>query len=184
MSSGNSLSVDTTLQHSGANSLKAVQVSGTAGNANVSKTLSTGQSKLDVRAYVYLSNPVTWGAVQVLSLYSGSTFIGWVTYNADPSSPTLTVYNGASNHLYTCSSVPSLNGWHSLELQYTLSTTTGGFSLWLDEVQVCQASGIKTVRQNTVLANRVVVGVDSADKRVGLTVHVDDVVVSPNYIGP
>ena len=66
----------------------------------------------------------------------------------------------------------------------TLSTTTGGFSLWLDGVQVCQASGIKTVRQNTVLANRVVVGVDSADKRVGLMVHVDDVVVSPNYIGP
>ena len=173
------------LKHAGAASLKAVQVQGSAGNANVSKTLSTGQSKVDVRAYFYLNNPINWGAVQLLSLYSGNTFVGWVTYNVDPSSPTLTVYNGATNHLYSCSSqVPSLNAWHSLELQYTLSTTTGAFSLWVDGVPACQASGIKTVRQTGLLANRLVVGVDSADKRVGLTVHADDVVVSQNYIGP
>jgi len=156
-----------------------------AGNANIRKTLSPGQTTVDVRAYYYLSNPANWGGVQLLSLYSGANFIGWVTYSVDPSSPTLTVYNGANNHLYTCNSVPSLNAWHSLELRYVLSTTTtGSLTLWLDGTPVCQATGIKTQSQSGLLVNTVVVGVDGADRTAGLVVRADDVVVSTGYIGP
>ena len=184
MSSGNSLSVDTKLKHSGTGSLKAVQAQTSAGDAYLSKILSTGQPKVDVRAYFYLSNPVTWGGVQLLSLYSGSTFLGWITYNVDPSSPDLEFYNGASDHWYTCSRVPSLNAWHSLELQYGLAWPSGSFAVWLDGVPVCQASGIRTLPQKNLLINRVVAGIDTADSSGGLTVHVDDVLIATAYIGP
>jgi len=183
VSTGNSLTLDSTLEHSGAASLKAVVVKGSAGNAYISKTIS-GQSSLDVRGYYYLSNPVNWGAVQLMSLYAQGNFIGWVTYNVDPSAPTLTVYNGANNTLYQCS-VPSLNAWHSLELQYVLSTTTtGSFTLWLDGTKVCGATGVKTSSTSGLTVDQVVVGSDTADNTVGLTVHVDDVVISKSYIGP
>ena len=105
-------------------------------------------------------------------------------YNVDPSAPTLTFYDGANNHLYQCS-VPSLNAWHSLELQDVLSTTTtGSFTLWLDGTKACGATGIKTSPASGLTVNQVVVGSDTADNTVGLTVHVDDVVISKSYIGP
>jgi len=183
VSTGNSLTLDSTLAHSGNASLKAVVVKGSAGNAYISKTIA-GQSSLDVRGYYYLSNPVNFGAVQVMSLYAQGNFIGWVTYNVDPSAPTLTVYNGANNTLYQCSA-PSLNAWHSLELQYVLSTTTtGSFTLWLDGTKACGATGIKTSPTSGLTVDQVVVGSDTADNVVGLTVHVDDVVISKSYIGP
>jgi hypothetical protein len=183
VSPGNTLSLDTTLKHSGNASLNAVTRQNSAGNANVSVSIA-GQSSLDVRGYYYLSNPINWGAVQIMSLYAQAQFVGWVTYNVDPSTPTLTVYNGANNTLYTCSQVPSLNGWHSIELQYVLSTTaTGSFTLWLDGVQVCRTTGIVTSSLAGSTVDQVVVGIDSADPTVGMTVHVDDVVVSRTYIG-
>jgi hypothetical protein len=183
ISSGNSLALDSTLVHSGSASLKAVVVKGSTGNAYISKTIS-GQTTLDVRGYYYLSNPVNWGAVQVMSLYAQGTFMGWVTYNVDPSTPTLTFYNGANNSFYNCS-VPTLNAWHSLELQYVVSTTTtGSFTLWLDGVQACSATGIKTAPYSGLTVNQVEVGSDTADNTVGLRVHVDDVAISKSYIGP
>jgi len=183
VSTSNSLSLDSTLAHSGNASLKAVVTQNSNGNAYISKTIS-GQSSVDVRGYYYLSNPVHWGAVQVMSLYAQGYFIGWVTYNVDPSAPTLTFYDGANNHLYQCS-VPSLNAWHSLELQDVLSTTTtGSFTLWLDGTKACGATGIKTSPASGLTVNQVVVGSDTADNTVGLTVHVDDVVISKSYIGP
>jgi hypothetical protein len=178
----NSLSLDTTLKHSGNASLRAVQTQNSGGNANVSVTIA-GQAALDVRGYYYLNNPVNWGAVQIMSLYAQGQFVGWVTYNVDPSTPTLTVYNGANNTLYTCTQTPSLNAWHSIELQYVLSTSaTGSLALWLDGVQVCRASGVVTALSGQSV-NQVVVGIDTADTSGGLTVHVDDVVVSKSYIG-
>ena len=184
VSSSNSVSLDSTLAHSGTATLKAVVVKGSAGNAYISKTIS-GQSSVDVRAYYYLSNAVNWGAVQLMSLYDNQGyFLGWVTYNVDPSAPTLTFYNGANNTFYNCS-VPSLNAWHSLELQYVLSTTTtGSFTLWLDGVKACGATGITTAGASGETVNQVVVGSDSSDGTVGLTIHVDDVVISKSYIGP
>jgi hypothetical protein len=183
VSSTNSLALDTTLKHSGTASLKAVQTKGSAGNAYVSKTIA-GQTTLDVRGYYYLNSPVNFGAVQLLSLYGSGGFIGWVTYNVDPTKPTLTVYNGANNGLYTCSAAPSLNAWHSIELQYVLSTTTtGSLSVWLDGTQVCTKTGIKTSGQSGATITQVRAGVDSADGTAGLSVHVDDVVVSKAYIG-
>ncbi len=182
ISSGNSMTLDSSLVHSGAASLKAVVVKGSSGNAYISKIIS-GQTTLDVRGYYYLSNPVNWGAVQVMSLYAQLNFIGWVSYNVDPTSPTLTVYNGANNSFYNCT-VPSLNAWHSMELQYVLSTTTtGSFTLWLDGVQACGATAIKTSPASGLTVDQVEVGSDSADNTVGLTVHVDDVVISKSYIG-
>jgi hypothetical protein len=178
----NSLSLDTVLRHSGNASLRAVQTQNSAGNANVSVSIA-GQTALDVRGYYYLNNPVNWGAVQIMSLYAQAQFIGWVTYNVDPSTPTLTVYNGANNTLYTCTQPPSLNAWHSIELQYVLSATaTGSFTLWMDGVQVCRATGVVTSLSGLSI-DQVVVGIDSADPTGGLTVHVDDVVVSKTYIG-
>ena len=182
ISSGNSLALDGTLVHSGVDSLKAVVVQGSSGNASISKIIS-GQTTVDVRGYYYLSNPVNWGAVQVMSLYAQGNFIGWVSYNVDPSTPTLTFYNGANNTFYNCS-VPSLNAWHSLELQYVLSSTAGSFTLWLDGKQACTATGINTLPTSGLTVDQVVVGSDSADNTVGLTVHVDDVVISKSYIGP
>jgi len=156
---------------------------GSAGNANVSKSI-TGQTTLDVRAYYYLSSPVQWAAVQLMSLYAQGQFVGWVTYNVDPTAPTFTVYNGANNTLYTCSQLPSLNAWHSIELQYVLSATaTGSFTLWLDGVKVCGATAVITSSATGLTIDQVVVGIDSADVSGGLTVHIDDVVVSNNYIG-
>ena len=182
-SSTNTNSLDTTLKHSGTASLKAIMTKGSAGNAYVSKTI-TGQTTLDVRGYYYLSSPVNWGAVQLISLYAQGQFIGWVTYYYDPSTPTLTIYNGANNVSYNCTQVPSLNAWHSLELQYVLSTTTSGsVALWLDGVQVCGKTAIKTQPFAGLTINQVVTGVDTADNSLGLTVHVDDVVVSKTYIG-
>ncbi len=137
-----------------------------------------------MRGYYHLSNPVNWGAVQLMSLYAQGNFIGWVSYNVDPSAPTLSVYNGANGHLYNCS-VPSLNAWHSLELQYVLSTTTSGsFTLWLDGKQACTATAIKTSSSSGLTVDQVVMGSDSADNTVGLTVHVDDVIISKTYVGP
>ena len=183
MSGSNSLSLDSTLKHSGNASLRAVQTKGSNGNAYVSKTIA-GRNSLNVRGYYYLSNPVNWGAVQVMSLYAQGTFIGWVSYDVDPSSPALTIYNGANNALYTCSQVPSLNAWHSIELRYVLSTTTiGSFALWLDGVKVCGATGIKTSPSTGLKIDQVVTGIDTADNTVGLTVHVDDVVVATSHIG-
>jgi hypothetical protein len=183
VSSTNSLSIDTALKHSGNYSLKAVQTQGSAGNAYVTKSI-TGQTSLDVRGYYYLNNPVNWGAVQLMSLYAQGQFIGWVTYNVDPNSPTLTVYNGANNTLYTCSQVPSLNAWHSIELQYVLSTTTtGSFTLWLDGVQVCGATAVATSPTTGLTVDQVIAGMDSADTTVSLTAHIDDVIISKNYIG-
>jgi len=157
---------------------------GSAGNAYISKSI-TGQNTIDVRGYYNLSSPVNWGAVQLQSLYAQGNFIGWVTYNVDPSAPTFQIYNGANNTLYTCSAVPSLNAWHSIELQYVLSTTTtGSFSLWLDGVRVCGQTGVVTSPTSGLTINRVVTGADSADNTAGLTVHVDDVVVGKSYIGP
>ncbi|MFL5658953.1 MAG: N,N-dimethylformamidase beta subunit family domain-containing protein [Ktedonobacteraceae bacterium] len=183
VSTSNSLTLDSTLAHSGTASLKAGVAKGSAGNAYISKTIS-GQSSLDVRGYYYLSNPVNWGAVQLMSLYAQGTFIGWVTYNVDPSAPTLTFYNGANNHFYTCS-LPSLNAWHSLEVQDVLSTTTtGSFTLWLDGTKACGATGIKTSPSSGLTVNQVVVGSDSSDNTAGLTMHIDDVVISKSYIGP
>src|SRR5436305_11552311 len=119
-----------------------------------------------------------------MSRYAQGTFICWVTYNVDPSAPKLTVYNGANNVLYNCS-VPGLNAWHSLEVQYVLSTTTSGsFTLWLDGVKACGATGIKTSPSSGLTVNQVVVGSDTSDNTVGLTVHVDDVVISKSYVGP
>ena len=182
VSSGNSLTLNGTLVHSGNASLKAVVVKGSNGNAYISKTISK-QSTLDVRGYYYLSNPVNFGAVQLMSLYAQGNFIGWVTYNVDPSAPTFTVYNGANNTFYTCS-VPSLNAWHSVELQYVLSTTaSGSFTLWLDGVKACGATSIRTSPASGLTIDQVVVGVDTADKTVGLTVFVDDIVISKSYIG-
>lgn len=182
ISSGNSLALDTTVKHGGNASLKAVKVKGKAGNAYLTKTI-TGQTTLDVRAYVHLSAPVNWGAVQLISLYSQGTFIGWVSYYVDPSSPTLTVYNGATNRSYSCT-LPSLNAWHSLELQYVLSTTAGSFTLWLDGTQACGAAGIKTISSSNMTINQVRVGSDAADNSAGLTVRVDDVIISKGYVGP
>ena len=182
VSAGNSLTLDTTLKHSGNASLKAVTAQNSAGNANVSVSIP-GQTTLDVRGYYYLSSPVNWGAVQLMSLYAQGQFIGWVTYNVDPSSPSLLVYNGANNTFYTCSQIPSLNAWHSIELQYVLSASaSGSLALWLDGVQVCSATGIVTSRAGLTI-DQVLVGMDSADPTVGLTVHIDDVVVSKTYIG-
>ena len=182
VSTSNSVALDTTLKHSGNASLKATVVKGSSGNAYISKTI-TGQSSLDVRGYYYLSNPVNFGAVQVMSLYAQGNFIGWATYNVDPSSPTFTVYNGANNTLYNCS-LPSLNAWHSLELQYVLSTTTtGSFTLWLDGAKACGATGIVTSPASGLTVDQVVVGSDTSDNTVGLLVHIDDVVVSKSYIG-
>jgi hypothetical protein len=184
VSGTNSLALDSSFMHTGAASLKAVVTKGSTGTAYISKTI-TGQTSLDARGYYYLNSPVNFGAVQLMSLYAQKQFIGWVTYNVDPTTPTFTVYNGANNTLYTCSAVPSLKAWHSIELQYTLSTTTtGSFTLWLDGTQVCGKTGIKTSPQSGLTINQVVVGSDSADKTVGLTVHVDDVVVNTSYIGP
>jgi hypothetical protein len=184
VSSTNSLALDTSLKHAGSASLKAVQARKSAGNAFISKTIS-GQTSLDVRGYYYLSNRANWGNVPILSLYGQGGFIGWVSYYADPSKPTLSVYNGATNAQYNCSKVPSLNAWHSLELQYVLSNTaTGSISVWLDGSQVCAKSGIKTVTQAGATVNQVRAGADTADNTVGLTVHVDDVAVANSYIGP
>jgi hypothetical protein len=185
LTGADTLSLDTVLFHGGKASLQAVAVRGGSNNAYVSKTI-TGQTSLDARGYYYLSNPVNSGAVQVMSLYGGNnnTFIGWVTYNVNPSAPTFTVYNGANNTSYTCSVVPSLNAWHSIELQYTLATTTtGSFTLWLDGNQVCGKTGIKTSSQSGLTITQIRAGVDAADKTVGLTVHVDDIIVNQNYIG-
>jgi len=183
VSSGNTLALDTSLFHSGTASLKAVKVKGKAGNAKVSKSIA-GQTTLDARGYYYLSSPVNWGAVQLLSFYAQGNFIGWVSYYVDPSSPTLTVLNGANGVSYNCT-LPSLNAWHSIELQYVLATTaTGSFTLWIDGVQACAKSGIKTMPSSGLTINQVVVGIDSADNTAGLTVHVDDVVISKSYIGP
>ena len=184
VSATNSVSIDATLKHSGNDSFKAVVTKASAGNAYVSKTI-TGQTSLDVRGYYYLSSPVNWGAVQIMSLYGQGRFIGWLTYNVDPSSPTLTVYDGAKNALYTCSQAPSLNAWHSIELQYVMSTTTtGSLSVWTDGVKVCGVTGIKTSPATGTTINQVVTGSDSADNTVGLTVHVDDLVVNTSYVGP
>jgi hypothetical protein len=184
VSGTNSLALDSSFMHTGAASLKAVVTKGSTGTAYISKTI-TGQTSLDARGYYYLNSPVNFGAVQLMSLYAQKQFIGWVTYNVDPTTPTFTVYNGANNTLYTCSAVPSMNAWHSIELQYTLSTTTtGSFTLWLAGIQVCGKTGIKTSPQSGLTINQVVVGSDSADKTVGLTVHVDDVVLNSSYIGP
>ena len=184
VSSTNGLTLDSVLKHSGTASLKAVQTEGSAGNANVTRTIA-GQAALDVRGYYYLSSPVNWGAVQLMSLYGQGNFIGWVSYNVDPSAPSLTVYNGANNALFTCTAVPSLNAWHSIELQYVLSTTTSGsLALWVDGVQACAATAIKTAPASGLTIDQVVAGVDSADNTVGLTAHVDDVVVSKSFIGP
>jgi hypothetical protein len=183
VSSGNSLSLDSTLVHSGTASLKAVVVKGKAGNAYVSKTIS-GQSSVDVRAYYYLSNPVNWGQVQLMSLYDNQgQFLGWLTYNVDSSAPTLTFYIGGIYTFYNCS-VPSLNAWHSLELQYVLSTTNGSFTIWLDGVKACGATGIATAGTSDQTINQVRVGSDSSDSTVGLTLHVDDAVISKSYVGP
>jgi hypothetical protein len=182
-SSSNSLSLDTTLKHSGTASLKAVMTRGSAGNAYVSKTI-TGQTALDVRGYYFLSSPANWGSVQLISLYAQGQFIAWVSYYFDPSTPTLTVSNGANGVTYNCTRVPSLNAWHSLELQYALSTTaTGSLTLWLDGIQVCGATAVQTEPFAGLTIDQVVTGVDTADNSVGLTVNVDDVVVSKTYIG-
>lgn len=184
VSSTNTLSLDAALKHSGNASLKAVQTKGSAGNASITRSVA-GQTILDVRGYYYLSNPVNWGAVQLISLYAQGQFIGWATYNVDPSSPALTVYNGANNALYSCSQVPSLNAWHSLELQYKLSTTaTGSFTLWIDGVKACGTTAIKTAPAAGLTVDTVVTGIDNADNSAGLTVHVDDVVVGTSYVGP
>lgn len=184
VSSTNSLSLDSTLQHSGAASLLAVQTRKSAGKAYVTRTIA-GQTSMNARGYYYLSNRANWGNVPILSLYSQYGFVGWVSYYADPSKPTLSVYNGANNTNYKCSKVPSLNAWHSIELQYTLSSSTSGsLSLWLDGTQVCSKTGIKTASQSGTTVNQVRTGVDGADNTVGLAVHVDDIVLANSYIGP
>jgi N,N-dimethylformamidase beta subunit-like protein/HYDIN/CFA65/VesB family protein/centrosomal CEP192-like protein len=183
VTSPNTLSIDTTLKHSGSASLKAVQVLGSAGNAAVTKSIA-GQTSLDVRAYYYLSSPVQWGWVELMSLYAQGQFIGWVTYNVDPTTPTMLIYNGANSTFYTCTQAPSLNAWHSIELQYTLSTTaSGSFTLWIDGVNVCGATNVITSPAGGSSIDQVLVGMDSDDPNAGLTVHIDDVVVSKNYIG-
>ena len=183
VSSTNTLTLDSALKHSGGASLKAVMTRGSAGNSYVSKTIA-GQTTLDVRGYYYLSGAVNWGAVQLISLYAQGQFIGWVTYYVDPATPTLTINNGANGATYNCSVLPSLNAWHSLELQYVLSTTTtGSLALWMDGVQICGATAVKTAPFSGLSIDQVVTGVDTADNSVGLTVHVDDVVVSKTYIG-
>ena len=178
----NSLSLDAGLAHSGNASLQAVQTEGSAGNAYLSESIP-GQSKLDVVGYYDLSNPVNWGAVQIMSLYAHGHFIGWVTYNVDPVAPTLTVYNGANDRLYACSQVPSLNSWHRVEMTYVLSArSSGSFGLWLDGVKVCGASGITTAPSRGLKLDQVVTGIDTADTTGGLTVNVDDVVVNHRRI--
>jgi hypothetical protein len=184
ISTTNNLALDTTLKRSGNASLKAVQTKKSAGNAYVSKTIA-GQASLDVRGYFYLSNRANWGNVPLISLYSQGTFLGWVAYYADPSTPTLSVYDGGNSTQYTCSQVPSLNAWHSIEVQYALSSTTSGsLSLWLDGTQVCNKTSIKTSPQSGLSVNQLRVGINAADKSVGLTVNADDVAVSNTYIGP
>jgi hypothetical protein len=119
-----------------------------------------------------------------MELYAQGYSLGWVIYNVDPQSPTFQVYIGANNTFYNCS-VPSLNAWHSLELQYGLSTTTtGSFTLWLDGAKACGATGIKTAADSAWKVDQVVVGIDAADNTAGLTVRVDDAVVKTGYIGP
>src|SRR5207253_2394779 len=118
----------------------AVQARANNGNAYVSKTLATGQAALNTRGYFYLSNAANFGAVQLLALYSNGTFLGWVSYVVDPTSPSMEVYIGANNTHYSCSAVPTLNAWHSVELALVVSTTaSGSFGLWLDGTSVCSA---------------------------------------------
>lgn len=184
VSTTNSLTLDAASAHSGAAGLKAVLVKGSAGNAYVTKTVS-GVTALDARAYVYLTKPVNFGAVQLMSFYAQGRFVGWLTYSVDPSSPTLTVYNGATNRSTACGPGPSLGAWHAVEMQYVLSTTTSGsFTVWVDGRQVCSVSAVKTSPASGALIDQVRLGSDGSDKTAGLTIAVDDVVLSKSYIGP
>jgi hypothetical protein len=175
------LSIDTNLSHGGHASLEAIQTPSGAPGAGVFKSIA-GQTKVYMRGYYYLSTPVNRGVVQLMSLYAGGHLIGWVGYNVDPSSPTLTVYNAANRVLYHCANVPSLNAWHSIELGYALSLrNTGSLTVWMDGVRICAASPVKTAPAPHLKIDRVVTG--AVGDTAGLTVHVADVVVSQHHIG-
>jgi len=186
VSANDTLTLDASVTHGGTASMKAVQVDAKgkngARNASVAKTIP-GQTTLDVRGWYHLSGPTNRGTVPVLGLYAQGQLVGQVTYKVD--SPALAVYNPATATSYACSGPPGLNAWHSVELQYVLSAgTAGSFTVWVDGVQACSRTGIKTAPASGSTIDKVVTGIDGADSSAGLTVRVDDVAVSTGFIGP
>jgi hypothetical protein len=167
--------------HGGQASLGAVQAPGAAATP---ASANRSRARPNVRGYYYLSHPQNWGAVPVMSLWGHGSLIGSVAYNVDPIAPGLTVYNAANDALYTCSQVPSINAWHSLELRYVLSAKgRGSVALLLDGVRVCGASNVTTALSRGEKIDQIVVGIDSAPSTVGLTVHVDNVIAGTKPIG-
>lgn len=185
LSAGNTVNVSTQAKYTGAFGLAVYKAKGSGGDANLDKDFSKVPTA-DVRARFYLTNMVGSGEVNVLSFYSqDGYFLGWVELVYSNGGKSMTMYMYTGNYVaYACSAAPSVNAWHTIELQETAkSTTTGAMAVWLDGTQVCSKSNIKTDRQTYSQVACVRVGSDTSDRNTGFVMYVDDVEVATSYIG-
>lgn len=189
-SSGNTVSLDTTLFHSGAASFKATTAVNAGGDAYIYKTFTDPSDVVDVRAYYDLSGFSGDGTLPIMEIDSSAGyFLGWIEVVGNASTPGVPVevyfYDGGNYTLYDCGHAPSLNAWHSFEIQDTVSgsSTGGAFTLWIDGTQVCAQTGLQTAQQTGASAGNVSVGSIAADTTLGMTINVDDVAVASSRIG-
>jgi hypothetical protein len=190
-SSGNTVALDTSTYHSGTASFKATKLTGHGGDAYISKTFTDTSTVVDVRAYYYLSSFAGNGTLNIMELdTSAGYYLGSIEFVGNAGTPNVapTLYwlDGGNYVEYACGNAPSLNAWHSFEIQDTVSNsaTSGSFALSVDGTQVCAKTGIRTAQQAGAHAGSVSVGSITSDTGIGMIVNVDDVVVATSHIGP
>lgn len=182
-STTNQLFLDSQVQHSGNSSLAVVKAPGGPGNDYASVHFNDPVRTVYARAYVLLSPLTGYGALGVLQLdtatngFLGSLLVVGQQWANTP--PALEWYNGGQYIEHDCGPAPTPNTWHSIEVLDTLETDyAGSFSIWIDGQQVCSANHISTARQRNTRAATLKVGSAGSDGTVGMTVHIDDVLVS------
>ena len=187
---GNAVASDKTTAHSGAYSFKATNAKGQGGDAYIYKVFTDPSATVDVRAYFNLSGFTGYGTLNLMEVDSAAGYslgtVEWVGDSSTPQNPPLLYFVNSGTYVeYACGNAPAPGGWHSIELQDTISNTaTGSFTLWLDGTQVCTASGVRTTQQAGATAGFLALGSFASDAVIGMTVNVDDAVISTTRVGP
>jgi hypothetical protein len=188
-SSGDSVALNQAIFHSGAASLKVVKVAGKGGDAYIYDTFTDASAVVDARAYYNLSGFTGNGTLNILELdTSAGYYLGSIEVVGNAANlgapPTLYWLDGGNYVEYACGNAPSLNTWHNIEIQDTISNTaTGSFTLWVDGIQVCSKTGIMTAQQANARAGALLIGSIASDTSIGMTINVDDVAIASSRIG-
>jgi len=149
------------------------------GNVYVEEDFGQGVTATTAAFALNLSGASGSGMMQLLQLRSTRGYFAgglWLTYNATSGYKELEVYDGAY-HWHACQlPKPFYGAWHTYSLDYTLGTgTKGSFSLRIDGVVACAATGIATTKVGGDLISALQFGSIGSNGSTAMVIQLDAV---------